>query len=202
MLLKAVIFDVGGVLVRTQDQQLRRQWERRLGLAPGEAAEIVFGGESGRAVQLGRISDAEHWSWIQSRLALGDEDLSDFRRDFFVRDHLDQSLLAYIGRLRAHYTVGLLSNASAGARQLLAQEYPILDAFDCVTISGEEGVMKPETAIYRIALGRAGARPEEALFVDDSLENVEAARSIGMQAVHFRKPRAARRELVALTGIW
>ena len=70
MPLKAVIFDFGGVLVRTQSQELRRRWEQRLGLQPGRAEHIVFGGETDWAVQLGRTSDADHWRWLGRRFGL------------------------------------------------------------------------------------------------------------------------------------
>jgi len=50
-------------------------------------------------------------------------------------------------------------------------------------------------------LARAGAAPAQALFVDDSLRNVEGARAIGMTALHYTDPPACRRRLVALTGV-
>ena len=152
MSLKAVIFDFGGVLVRTRSQQLRAAWEQRLGLRPGEASELVFGGESGRAAQHGWISDAEHWAFIQRRLGLDDATLAQFRRDFFAEDGIDTDLLAYIDRLRSGYRVGLLSNATADARRFFTAS-GIADHFDAITISGEEGVMKPDERIYRIAAG-------------------------------------------------
>jgi putative hydrolase of the HAD superfamily len=199
--LRAVIFDFGGVLVRTRDQVLRRRWEQHLGLAAGGAAEIVFGGESGRAAQLGQISDAQHWQWIQGQLRLGDEDIARFRRDFFARDELDRDLLAYLARLRSRYHLGLLSNASSVARRLFAEHYGLLDTFDSVTISCEEGIMKPDVRIFTLALTRARVDAHEALFVDDFLENVEAAQRLGIQTVHFRHAEVSRRELEILTGI-
>jgi epoxide hydrolase-like predicted phosphatase len=200
--LKAVIFDFGGVLVRTRSQDPRTAWEQRLGLTPGEASTLVFGGESGRAVQHGWITDAEHWRGIKARLALDDATLAQFRADFFSEDYLDMALLAYIDRLRAAgYHAGLLSNASDDARRLFTTTYPVITRFDSVTISAEEGVMKPDPRIFRVALARAGVQPDEAVFVDDFAENVEGARAIGMIGVHYREPEAARRELAELTGV-
>ncbi len=201
MTLKAVIFDFGDVLVRTVDISLRAAWERKLNLAPGQAEQIVFGGETRWAVQLGQISAAEHWRWVQLRLGLDDATLARFREDFFAGDRLDDGLLAYIGRLRGRYHLGLLSNAMSGARQEFAARYDVIRRFDSVTISAEEGVMKPASAIYRIALARAGVTPGEALFVDDALRNVEGARAIGMNALHYADPLVARQQLVELTGI-
>jgi len=200
MPLKAVIFDFGGVLARTRSQQLRAAWEQRLGLQPGEASELVFGGESGRAAQHGWISDAEHWAYIQRRLGLDAATLAQFRRDFFAEDGLDTDLLAYIDRLRSRYRVGLLSNATTDARRFFIAS-GIADHFDAITISGEEGVMKPDERIYHIALGGLNVKPNEAIFVDDFSENVAAARALGMTGVRFANPPQARRELMILTGV-
>ena len=100
--------------------------------APGEASELVFGGESGRAAQHGWISDTEHWAFIQRRLELDDTTLAQFRRDFFAEDGIDTDLLAYIDRLRSGYRLGLLSNATASARRFF-KESGIADHFDAIT---------------------------------------------------------------------
>jgi epoxide hydrolase-like predicted phosphatase len=200
--LKAVIFDFGGVLVRTRSQHRRIEWERRLGLGRGEAEALVFGGESGTAAQCGRITDAAHWRGLGERLGLAPEELARFRDDFFAADELDGVLVAYIDRLRAAgFHLGLLSNASDIARRVFSETYGVLARFDSVTISCEEGVMKPDPRIYRVALERADARPEEAVFVDDVAGNIEGARRVGMLGIHFRSAEQALAELAALTGV-
>ena len=70
-----------------------------------------------------------------------------------------------------------------------------------VVVSALEGVAKPDERIYRITLERLGVAPQEALFVDDSPVNVEAARKLGIQTVLFTTPEALERELEKL-GIW
>jgi len=202
MSLKAVIFDFGGVLVRTRSQHLRTAWEQRLGLAPGEASEIVFGGDSGTAAQHGRITDEAHWQWVRERLNLAPDELRAFQEDFFAEDFLDTQLLAYADGLRAGgYHLGLLSNAADNARTIFGEKYRVLSRFDTVTISCEEGVMKPDARIFAVALVRAGVLPEEAVFVDDVLLNVEGARRVGMTGIQFRSTEQTLAELAALTGV-
>ncbi len=82
-----------------------------------------------------------------------------------------------------------------------ASLYGVLDHFDSVTISAEEGVMKPDPRIFEIALARAGVLPEEAVFVDDFAANVEGARRVGLRAIHFRSTAQALAELARLTGV-
>jgi HAD superfamily hydrolase (TIGR01509 family) len=94
-----------------------------------------------------------------------------------------------------------LSNASDNARQIFGDRYGMLDHFDSVTVSAEERVMKPNPRIYHTALSRAGAEPGEAVFVDDFIENVEAARVLGIHGVHFQQPGATLALLAELTGV-
>ena len=67
-----------------------------------------------------------------------------------------------------------------------------------IVISAEEGVIKPDPAIYDIALRRLDAKPETTLFLDDYLPNVEAARDLGMAAVQFVDNRQAADEIRTL----
>jgi 2-haloacid dehalogenase len=82
----------------------------------------------------------------------------------------------------------------------MAERLGVADCFDVFATSAEVGVMKPDAHIYNVVLERLGIAPAEAIFVDDFIQNVEAARRLGMQAVHFVDPVAARRELEAHLG--
>ena len=89
-MIKGVIFDVGGVLLRTHDQSGRREWETRLGLKPGELASLVFDSELGRQAQLGQATLGEVWAWLGPHLRLSSEQLTSLERDFWSGDRLDQ----------------------------------------------------------------------------------------------------------------
>jgi epoxide hydrolase-like predicted phosphatase len=194
-MIKGVIFDVGGVLLRTHDQSSRRKWEARLGLKPGELAYLVFDSELGRQAQLGQATLEEVWAWVGTYLGLSGEQLTSLKRDFWSGDRLDQELCDYIGGLRPRYRTGMLSNNWASDGRAMAQELGIADCFDVFVTSAEIGVMKPDPRIYQVALDRLRMSPPEGIFVDDFVENVEAARRLGMRAVHFSNPTQARDQL-------
>ena len=99
-MIKAVIFDVGGVLVRTMNRNGRNRLEARLGLAPGESEQIFFNSEMGTKAQTGHITSAEHLQWLQSHLNLSDSELNDFQRDFWDGDKLDTDLVDFIRQLQ------------------------------------------------------------------------------------------------------
>lgn len=186
-MIKAVIFDVGGVLIRTHDHSYRRQWERRLGLDEGESETIVFNSEMGTKAQSGAITTEALWQWVGRRLALDDEARRAFRRDFWAGDALDEELVAYIRSLRPRHQTAIISNATDNLHHALSELFNIADAFDLIVGSADEKVMKPEPEIFHRTLDRLGRAPGEAVFIDDHPENVAGARSVGMHAIHFRE---------------
>lgn len=181
--IRAVLWDVGGVLVRTFDHSGRQAWESRLGLPPGGAEAIVLNSEMGRRAQRGEIGDAALWEWVRERLALGD-DLEAFRRDFWRGDRVDESLVALIRRLRPRYQTAVISNATDALLTTLGG-YGLRGEFDLIVGSAYEGIMKPQPAIYERALRRLGRAAEEAVFIDDAPGNVTGALAVGLRAIHF-----------------
>jgi FMN phosphatase YigB (HAD superfamily) len=65
---------------------------------------------------------------------------------------------------------------------------PAVRHLNAVVVSGDEGMIKPEPAIYRLACARSGLAPEQLLFVDDSLANIQAAEALGFHVLHFTDP--------------
>lgn len=184
-MIQAVIFDIGGVLIRTVDHGPRRRIEERFGLAPGDAEFIVFNSEGGLATQRGAFTEEQNWLRVQAELRLSDDDLALFRQEFWAGDKLDTALIDYIRGLRPHYQTAIISNAMPGLMTLLTGKHPIADAFDVIIGSGDAGVAKPDPAIYHMALKRLGRQPGEAVFIDDSPRNIEGARAVGLHTIHY-----------------
>jgi putative hydrolase of the HAD superfamily len=94
--------------------------------------------------------------------------------------------LELVKALRRRYKLSILSNADISLRQRLERDIGIHDLFDDIVCSAEVGMAKPEPTIFTLAAERLGMVPEQCVFVDDYDLNVEAAREVGMHAVHFR----------------
>jgi epoxide hydrolase-like predicted phosphatase len=184
-MLKAAIFDWGGVLMRTVDASGRRKWEQKLGLPLHAVDRVVHGSRSWKQAQSGRLSDAEYWADVASQLGLDADALREFRHDYFRGDELDQNMIRFIAGLRPRFKTALLSNASPELSDLL-EELNVTQLFDVIVISGLVGVQKPDPEIYRITLERLGLAPEETIFVDDFVENIDAASAVGMATLHYR----------------
>lgn len=201
-MLKAIIFDVGGVLIRTHNRAGRERWAANLGIDPLEFEQLVFSGESGRQAQLGQKTSAAHWRWLGVYFGLTESQLAEMQHDFFAGDALNEPLVEHIKRLRrAGYRTGLLSNFMDDARRVWTEVYPFIQHFDGIIVSAEVGLLKPDPQIYYLAAKSAGVDVTEALFIDDFSENIKAARAVGMQTIHYVDPEAARRELAAMTGV-
>jgi epoxide hydrolase-like predicted phosphatase len=89
---------------------------------------------------------------------------------------------------QAGWPVYLLSNFSAEKFQLMQQRFEFLQLFDDKIISGENKLIKPDLAIYRLTLKRINRKPSECLFIDDSLPNIETAQSLGFNTILFHSP--------------
>ena len=107
-------------------------------------------------------------------------------------------MIAFVSSLRPRYKTALLSNAWPEARASLEKRRGLGAVADVLILSCEEQLMKPDTRIYQLAAERLGVAPEEALFVDDHLPNVEGARDAGMRAVHYTTREATLHELAGL----
>jgi HAD superfamily hydrolase (TIGR01509 family) len=198
MTVRAIIWDLGGVILRTFDRAGRQRWEKQLGLAPNGLERLVFRSEVSLRASLGQARPGDVWRYVGESLSLTDREVQSLQSDFFGGDRVDQELMAFIRDLRPQYKTGLLSNAWAGTRRSLQTRFRIADAFDHIVISSEVGVLKPDPRIYQLSLRGLGISPAQAIFIDDFTENVEAARSLGLHAVLFQDPTQTIEEIEGL----
>ena len=198
MTIKAIIFDVGGVLIRTEDQTSRRQLEQRLGLQPGESETLVFNSPMGQQAQLGQCSTEDLWRWVQGKLALSDEALAAFQRDFWGGDRLNEPLLTLIRSLHGPYQTAIISNALDNLLHVVTDLYPMADAFDLIVGSAYEKVMKPDPIIFERVLAQLEVAPAEAVFVDDFAHNIAGAQAVGLHGIHYTPATDVAAELAAL----
>jgi len=200
MPIKAILWDIGGVLVRTMDRTPRTRLAERLGVTYAQLEETVFSGGMGTMAQLGVISSDDQWHWAARTLGIPENEIEGFQEAFFGGDQLDTGLVDAIRSFHASYRTGIISNALDNTRRMLAERWRITDAFDLIILSAEVGVMKPDARIFQMALEGLSVAPEETVFIDDSLHNVQGAQSVGLHAIHFHSPQQVLEELNALLG--
>lgn len=207
MAIRAVVFDIGGVLEITQDlsptryrDSITRAWEDRLGLAPGEIDERMRDAWIGGGI--GTITLDEVHQALRDRVGLDSEQVSAFMADMW-REYLgtaNTALIEYARGLRPRYRTGILSNSFVGAREREQEAYGFEELVDEIVYSHECGMAKPDPRCYALVCERLGVRAEETVFVDDYAPNVEAAREAGLHAVHYTDHAPAMEEIRRLLG--
>ena len=201
MAVEAVVFDFGGVLVRTEDRQPRNALAARLGMTYDELSALIFDSQSAIQAMKGEITADVHWAAVQKSLGLSDAEIEQARTEFWAGDVLDENLVNLLRDLRPRYSTVLLSNAWDDLRQMIEEVWQIDDAFDRMVISAEIGLVKPDLEIFQWLISQLGIEPAKAVFVDDFLHNVEGARAAGLLAIHFQSADQALGELQALLQI-
>jgi HAD superfamily hydrolase (TIGR01549 family) len=182
MMIKALLFDIGGVLYRSLRGGPRRKWEQQLGLSQGQLADVVFTHPLALRATIGQVTPDEVWQAVGEYFSLSLEDLSALRFDFWRDGEWDMELLDFIRSIKPHYKTGTVSDAWLDARQNV-KPYVNYKIFDVIVFSAEEGVMKPDPEIYQRTLTRLDVNPRESAFVDDRMPNTLGARQLGMHAI-------------------
>lgn len=189
-MITAIIFDLGGVLIDWNPEYLYRK---------------IFKDESKMKHFLEKICTSE-WNEEQDAGQTLKEATETLMKEY--PDH-EENILAYYGRWQEmlagaiegtveifeklkdsqRFKIYALTNWSAETFPIAKQLYPFLGWFDGVVVSGTEKKRKPFPEFYRILLDRYGVKAEEALFIDDNIRNVEAAKQIGIDSIHFINPK-------------
>ncbi len=199
--LRALVWDMGGVLVRNMDPSIRGRLAAQFGMTYMELENLFFGSEKASQASIGQATESDAWEFIRQKLHMQPEEMPAFIEAFWSCDQFDEELYAFTMALKPRIKVGLVSNAYPETRASLERRFPhFYHMFDLTIFSAEVGLAKPDPRIYRMALEGLGVQPGEAVFVDDFIENVEGARAVGMQAVHFKNSlqvRGALKELLA-----
>jgi len=186
MTIRAVVFDIGGVLEIAPDLGVDERWAKRLGLTTDEfdqrTADTWADGAVGRAT-LAQVHDR-----LAAALAVQASTVDEMMDEIWVQylGTLNHELVEYVARLRPRYRTGILSNSFVGAREREQAAYGFEDLVDEIVYSHEVGVAKPDQRVYEITCARLGVEPGEAVFVDDVPACVAGADAYGMRGILFR----------------
>jgi putative hydrolase of the HAD superfamily len=149
--------------------------------------------ESSRKLDRGHISDNEFYKQLA---ALSGHSVDSIRLAFDEK-LIDKTVVSLMQVLRSHYKIALLSNASGTYLRPILEKHGLMPLFDEIAISAEVGLIKPEPAVFKHILKQLGVQAGEAIFIDDSPTNVQAAEALGIRSFVFAGTEALRKELAA-----
>lgn len=177
-------------VIRFYDTTHLAELERGAGLAEGTTERVAFTPETDLPLLLGAITEQQ---WVES-IVIG---LAGQVPEIQARElatalaeapfRVDNVVVAMLHQVRAHMPLVLVTNATVKLEDDLAS-LDLADFADHIVSSARVGVAKPDRRIYETAAEQAGVTMDRCLFVDDRLENVEAAVALGMTGVHYREP--------------
>ena len=185
MVVRAVVFDVGGVLALVEPMDFDRRWEAAWGMADGVIGAAMA--DVWAAGEIGRVTEAEVHQAMRDRLGFTAEQVDTVMAEMW-RQYLgvaNTGLIEYARMLRPAYRTGILSNSFVGAREREQREYGLGDLVDELIYSHEVGMAKPDPALWELTCRRMGVAPGELLFLDNVPRLVASARKFGIEAVLF-----------------
>ena len=193
---RAVIFDLGGVLIAEGEPVARRAWEAKHRLGAGQLDALVR--EAVGPGWVGGRTEDQIRELLGASTGLDPDGVLALVEDFNGHAFLDPTLAAYAARIRGRMRVAALSNAGPDLRAVVNRKFGLDGLVDLLVVSAEEGVQKPDPAIYERTAGRLGVATVECVLVDDVQANVEGAQQVGMTGVLHRDPAATIRSLDGL----
>jgi putative hydrolase of the HAD superfamily len=196
-LIKAVVFDFGGVIADEGFKEDLRAIAAKNGLDPdlffARARELIY--ETGYVT--GRAAGQTYWDALRRATGIHGTD-SELREEIITRFRIRHDMLEEVDRLQAlGFTVAILSDQTDWLDEI-DRETGFSRHFDHVLNSFHLKKSKREDALFREAADRLGRKPKEILFVDDGFANVNRAMSQGWQAIHFHDIQGFTRELAGL----
>jgi putative hydrolase of the HAD superfamily len=111
---------------------------------------------------------------------------------------VNPAMVSWQSRLKQHgLLTGILSNMGDSVLDRISTTHTWITNFDVLVWSYQLRIAKPDPAIYRHTLEKLGTRPEETLFLDDKIENIDAARALGIRGIQFSTVDKLRADLLA-----
>lgn len=181
----ALVFDFGGVIMKTVTHAPRWAWDERLGLDRGSVERTVHNTDSWRRAQTGELPLEDYWADVAQQLRHPINDMPKLEEDFYSGDQLDDEIVTLIrNRQAAGQKIALLSNDSPALITKL-DRLDIASLFDPLVVSAQIGVMKPDPAAYQAVLKRLAHPAADTVFIDDMPANIDGARAVGMIGIRY-----------------
>ena len=199
-MISTIFYDWGGVLIEQGPHDLHQYWADALGV---QVSDLQRTAEPHMPrFQLGLVSEADFWGKVCESLGVrpppGPLWQAGFRRSYVEHD----AVLNLARKLRDDgYGIGLISNTEKPTAELFMEKMSAdsrYAAFEYPVFSCDVGCAKPDPEIFHEAISRHGTRPSHCVFLDDSEENIHAAKVLGMHTILVVDPVKSVDDLSAL----
>ncbi len=192
-MIKAIIFDLGGVLFTNGTKKFIEDISARYNLDK-EVVKDIMDGEIGSNYREAKITRDEFWKQVLEKLHIN-EDIDKLEDEWINGYELIEGTKEIILELAKKYKVLYLSDNVKERVERINDKYGFMAWFENGIFSHEAGVRKPNSQIYKLALEKAGVEAEEAVFIDDKAPFLEPAKEMGMTTFVFQTPKKLKEDL-------
>jgi len=199
-MIKAVLFDFGGVLAEEGFKQGLRAIAKERGLDPEDFYEIAGELVYQMGYVMGNSDEKAYWNAVREKTGVRGED-KEFREEILKRFKLRPDMMEVVEKIRSSGLIVAILSDQTNWLDELDQRTPFHHHFDYVFNSFHLKKTKRDPSIFADICAVLGVRPEEGLFVDDNLENIERAGSQGLRTIHFKDVGKFKKEIEALFDI-
>lgn len=185
-MIKAIIFDLGGVVVVDNPKvpfpiiSSRGKWEKALG---------------------GQISEGELFAEFARQSNLSVKQNQAIKERVWTNKIPDPEIIKLLEALHKNYKLAVISNTLPSILHYRMKKYNLEKYFSVRICSAEVGMLKPEPAIFRLALNKLSVQPKEAVFIDDNEDNVKGARLVGIHGILYKNPSQLEKKLQKLGNL-
>lgn len=181
-MIKTILFDYAGVITPVSNNfDFAMKYSSKFKLSPEELMKISY--ENWAEAATGKISPDVFWKNISDKLNIKPDALRNMIIETFT---VDKRMLKIIKDAHKNYTTVLFSNQIEDWIEKVLEENNMRDLFDHVVNSYTVGARKPEKKIFLEALRKTSSKPEETLFIDDDIKNIDAARKMRINTILFK----------------
>ena len=202
-MIRWVFFDLAGVLFEEDWAQIVRVLSRNMGVPLARVGEFYYKDlkDRVRSWNQGRCSALEFWKPVFHLR----KDASFAMKKKWVQQAIETFVpipgaVQVLKQLKKRVNLGVISNQPIELIRHMNQYKAVMNRFDIKIISCYLGLIKRfgDTRIFKLALMRAKAKPEECIYIDDRAVHVETAQKLGMKGIIFESPQQLKKELRAL----
>ncbi|MDD4893958.1 MAG: HAD family phosphatase [Candidatus Omnitrophica bacterium] len=196
--IKAVVFDLGNVLVDFDHMVAARKIFGLTKKTPREIFDLFFDSELVALFEEDKISPLEFFAKTKEMLGLKldyEQFLPVWNKIFFFTEN-NRQVYNLAKSLKKRYKVALLSNINALHFDYLKKNFPVFDAFQNIITSFEAGARKPAPLIYKKALDLLGVLPQDTFYTDDRTDLIEKACSLGIHGFVFKSVEQLKKDLL------
>lgn len=197
-MIKNIIFDIGRVLLEFNPKEYLIRKYKDEALA-GSLYSAIFASSEWLDLDKGTVTDEEAVKIFSNRHAEHKIHIEEVMKDWHnLLTPIEGTVELLVSLKNKGYKIILLSNFHLKAFEIMYERYPFFKLADAMVISSKINMLKPSKEIYEHMLSSLSLIPEESLFIDDTLANIEGAAKLHINAIQFENPKQLEKELLRL----